>query len=456
MARLSTYVAFKLQNVLRLLKRGRKVPIPPPIEPEVGFPMFWIYYGTNGAGSPIMTSPGVFNMALLAQAAKRNLITINAAPFTNTNAPDNLAIVSLLRAANPNIKILWYDQSTERFGPTPAPNDTPASQWNQEWTHISSGPDKRLRCLDGTGFPYNLESPIFWNMGSPGAGTAHANIWKSFLQGKADGYFFDTFIAQTGNWQGGVGVNSSPLNFAAHGYASLAALNAACLSEATAFANAMLATGEVWINRGLAAVFTPDSLAYAMTGELVEGFDAISTNPLSPPTWDQYMTDILAGPLPGPSPTGNGTLLFKSETGTPTPAQGLLNRMIRYNLGSACVAGGLGFVGNDRDGANDPGMWGDEYAVTPAGVADVSGAPANRGWLGRPVAYGFKDAATGMFLRRFERGIVLVNGTGSSKSYDLGQPYRRIAGVLDPAVNDGSLVTNVTVPNKDGRFLRNP
>jgi len=99
-------------------------------------------------------------------------------------------------------------------------------------------------------------------------------------------------------------------------------------------------------------------------------------------------------------------------------------------------------------------MWADEYAVNLAtGASDSTGARANRGWLGKPTEYGHLDATSGMWIRHFDRGVVLANGPGSPKVITLEQPYRRLSGFYDTVVNDGTTVQTVTVPAKDGRFL---
>ena len=57
-------------------------------------------------------------------------------------------------------------------------------------------------------------------------------------------------------------------------------------------------------------------------------------------------------------------------------------------------------------------------------------------------------------LRRdFEGGVALVNATDQTVSVDLGGTFRKIKGTQAPSVNDGSLVTAVTLPPKDGIVL---
>lgn len=57
-----------------------------------------------------------------------------------------------------------------------------------------------------------------------------------------------------------------------------------------------------------------------------------------------------------------------------------------------------------------------------------------------------------VFRRDFENGIVLANATPNAVTIDLLGTFRRILGTQDP-VNDGQLVTSVTLPGYDGLLL---
>ncbi len=60
---------------------------------------------------------------------------------------------------------------------------------------------------------------------------------------------------------------------------------------------------------------------------------------------------------------------------------------------------------------------------------------------------------TNVFAREFERGMVLANASGSSKTISVGSNFRRISGSQDPAINNGQNVTSVTLPAFDGLVL---
>jgi len=58
-----------------------------------------------------------------------------------------------------------------------------------------------------------------------------------------------------------------------------------------------------------------------------------------------------------------------------------------------------------------------------------------------------------VWRRDYTGGIALVNASNSPQTIDLGAAFRKIAGTQAPAVNDGSLATQVTIPAQDGLIL---
>jgi hypothetical protein len=60
------------------------------------------------------------------------------------------------------------------------------------------------------------------------------------------------------------------------------------------------------------------------------------------------------------------------------------------------------------------------------------------------------------YRRDYEGGVALVNATDESVTVDLSGAFRRIKGPQAPLVNDGSLVTKVVVPARDGLVLLRP
>ena len=62
-------------------------------------------------------------------------------------------------------------------------------------------------------------------------------------------------------------------------------------------------------------------------------------------------------------------------------------------------------------------------------------------------------ARSEVWRRDFENGISLVNATATPVTVDLGGTFRKIDGTQDRTVNDGSVVTSVTLPAMDGIIL---
>jgi hypothetical protein len=65
----------------------------------------------------------------------------------------------------------------------------------------------------------------------------------------------------------------------------------------------------------------------------------------------------------------------------------------------------------------------------------------------------FQEGATNLYRRDFQNGIVLVNPAARSLTTPLETSFRKILGTADRIVNDGSWVTEVTVPPSDALFL---
>jgi hypothetical protein len=65
----------------------------------------------------------------------------------------------------------------------------------------------------------------------------------------------------------------------------------------------------------------------------------------------------------------------------------------------------------------------------------------------------FQAGASSIYRRDFQNGIVLVNPSSNYLTVPLGRQFRKILGMQDPATNDGSFVTQVTVYPSDALFL---
>ncbi|MEI8083893.1 MAG: carbohydrate binding domain-containing protein, partial [Actinomycetes bacterium] len=61
-----------------------------------------------------------------------------------------------------------------------------------------------------------------------------------------------------------------------------------------------------------------------------------------------------------------------------------------------------------------------------------------------------------VYRRDYQGGVALVNATEAAVTVNLGETLRKIKGTQAPSVNDGSLVTAVTIPARDGLVLLRP
>jgi hypothetical protein len=76
------------------------------------------------------------------------------------------------------------------------------------------------------------------------------------------------------------------------------------------------------------------------------------------------------------------------------------------------------------------------------------------GWLGDPLGPA-TQLTTDVWVRYFNNGAAIVNGSGSPATLTPAPSagYRKIRGIHDPTINDGSSVTSVTVVPHDALFL---
>lgn len=114
-------------------------------------------------------------------------------------------------------------------------------------------------------------------------------------------------------------------------------------------------------------------------------------------------------------------------------------RSMRYGLASTLMDDGYFYL---DDGNYDPAhlAWFDEFDFD----------------LGYPLQTRREAAwSQGVWRRDFDNGIVLVNPKGNGpRTVSLGGTYRKLAGAQDPATNDGSTVTSVTLADRDAIILR--
>lgn len=139
-------------------------------------------------------------------------------------------------------------------------------------------------------------------------------------------------------------------------------------------------------------------------------------------------------------------------------------QIARMGLALNTVLGdGYTFLMPSNGAASSP-VWLDELSVNLTTGETYSGytaADVTNGyeWLGSPIDPGQADQPAwqdGVYRRRFENGWVLWNPRGNgTKILNLGATMRKLKGTQAPDVNNGEVVTSVTLQDRDGLFLLN-
>jgi hypothetical protein len=111
-------------------------------------------------------------------------------------------------------------------------------------------------------------------------------------------------------------------------------------------------------------------------------------------------------------------------------------RFFRYAFASSLMGNGyFSFANSDIYGIPP---WFDEYNINLGRAIEIP-----------PLA----PTGGGLYKRTFENGLVLVNPTDKSISFTVPAGYRHIYGPQDSFVNNGQVVTQVSIPGKDGLVL---
>jgi hypothetical protein len=115
---------------------------------------------------------------------------------------------------------------------------------------------------------------------------------------------------------------------------------------------------------------------------------------------------------------------------------------MRYGLAATTMDDGY-FYKSNAGSYSLPLLWYDEYDFNLGyPVAGPPGARQSAAWQ------------QGVWRRDFDHGIALVNPKGNgAQTVTLGGTFHKLTGTQDPAVNDGSAVTQVTLQDRDGLFL---
>jgi len=418
----------------------------------------------SGSGAPFMTAPGVFDPTTLGHLSRYALVMTNVTPSSNYDN-DNWGWVAQLRALNPKTKLLAFESLQWRYQNT---NHMLADLWNivLGTEPGGSGAERMIRinggAQNGLPFPSGNTGKVWWDVTQNNGANVLRDLWIARVMNHGlDGVFFDTCVSSLYNDEG-----QTP-NFGAKGYGSQAAMEAALATASGALIDALRAYGGVWGNMGY--WLATETMKRKATGELLEYWDpgqgATGAPDLPGFGWfanfDAAMTHLCT--WQGSDPTGDGTVMLKTENAAGLsdyadgtgPTNATWRKLNRYSLACATIAGGYHHHGKGADGQSSDTIYdiGDEWSVDIASGQCMKDN-AHMGWLGRPTEFG-SMYASGLWVRRFQNGIVVVNGPSVSRTITFEKPYKRLTGTWETTINNGATVSSDTIPSKDGRFYVN-
>ncbi len=114
-------------------------------------------------------------------------------------------------------------------------------------------------------------------------------------------------------------------------------------------------------------------------------------------------------------------------------------RMMRYGLTTTLMHNGYFSYADSAKGYSST-PWFDEFDIELGAAVDRQ-QPVGSAWQ------------NGVYRRRFENGMVLLNPTNNRATVTIEAGYRKFLGTQDPGVNDGLPATNITLESKDGIVL---
>ncbi len=121
-------------------------------------------------------------------------------------------------------------------------------------------------------------------------------------------------------------------------------------------------------------------------------------------------------------------------------------RKVRYSLCSTLL--GDGYFSFDFGEADHGQTW--RYDEEEVRLGLPLGGPVNI------LAPAKKAVVPGVWRRDFQNGVVLINSTGQPQKISFDQDLEKLRGSQSPDVNDGSVVSSVTLPPTDGLVLLKP
>ncbi len=112
---------------------------------------------------------------------------------------------------------------------------------------------------------------------------------------------------------------------------------------------------------------------------------------------------------------------------------------MRFGLASSLMSDNVYFGYDYGETSHSQAWWYDEYDANLGTATGPAVSQSNR-----------PAFQSDVWRRDFTNGVALVNPTGAGQTVDLGGEYEKIIGKQDTAVNDGSIVSQVYIPARDG------
>jgi len=335
----------------------------------------------------------------------------------------NRSMFAALRKLNPTIIILAY---------------VPSKSWNDQYWNDSlhqemlRGIDPSWWLLDPNGASVSvwpgtrvINSVSGWQDYLPSF--VNEKIWKTGLW---DGVFYDEFSSNA-SW-----INGGNVDIHRDGVRDDARLLDVAWERASqnilAKTRQQLGTNAIIVTNGDS---TP-SLQKDINGRMFESF---------PTPWEAGGTwaGVMANYLGLQKQVGHDPVFIINGTTRDTGNNADFAR-VRYSLASTLLADG--FFSFDFGETNHGQIW--HYDEETVALGSPLGGPTN---VDSPADARVKS---GVWRRDFSNGLAIVNASGVTRTIALDGEYEKIKGEQDPSVNDGSIVTSVTLPNQDGLLLR--
>ncbi|PIR47684.1 hypothetical protein COV06_02255 [Candidatus Uhrbacteria bacterium CG10_big_fil_rev_8_21_14_0_10_50_16] len=355
---------------------------------------------------------------LIPQLARYDLLVLPAeAQIFNPGVADRL------RTINPNIVILAYV-------PTVSYNN---KYWNDQ-LHLTLkntlSPSMELQQPNGAQRSI-WPSTSAYNIGN----RAYRDAWLNYVETSVwdsdywDGIFMDE-VASSVSWMGDVDLDQN-------GQADSAAVADRAWKDGYVdlFSRARSALGPdaVLITNGS----SEDAFQPYVNGRMFESFP---TPWEGNGTWVDSMKNLLRNQT---SNTNPDVFFLSSNTG----GTGVIDyKQFRFGLTSALIAGA--YYGYDMSESNYQQFWPfDEYETFLGRYIDP---PKD---ILHPRSTAIQPS---VWSRDFQAGKALVNSTDQPQTVQLGNEFEKINGSQDRSVNDGRIVTQVTIPPQDGVVLIRP